>query len=87
MKFIGPTKLHRKSGGVAHLASGAGFAPAAISGVISGALEKLVALGALTAHSEPTAGPPSTLWSAIDEDEHEENGQSISEDEEPAENE
>jgi hypothetical protein len=54
---------------------------------IDAALEKLVALGALTTHSEPTAGRPSTLWSAIDEDEHEENGESLAEDEEPAEDE
>jgi hypothetical protein len=54
---------------------------------IDAALEKLVALGALTSHSEPTGGRPSTLWSAIEEDEHEENEESVAEDEEPAEDE
>ena len=54
---------------------------------IDAALENLVALGALTAHSEPTGGRPSTLWSAIDEDENEENEESVAEDEEPAEEE
>ena len=54
---------------------------------IDAALEKLVALGALTVHSEPTGGRPATLWSAIAEDEDEENEESVAEDEEPAEEE
>ena len=54
---------------------------------IDAALENLLALGALTVHSEPTGGRPSTLWSAIEEDEHEENKESVGEDEEPAEDE
>ena len=48
---------------------------------IDAALEKLVTLGALTSHSEPTGGRPSTLWSAIEEDEDEENEESVAEDE------
>jgi hypothetical protein len=46
------------------------------------ALEKLVALGALTA---PTGGRPSTHWSAIQEDEHKKNDESAAEVKEPAE--
>jgi hypothetical protein len=42
---------------------------------------------ALTVHSEPTGGRPSTLWSASEEDEHEENKESVEEDQEPAEEE
>jgi hypothetical protein len=41
------------------------------------ALENLVVFGALTVHSEPTGGRPSTLWSASEEDEHEENEESV----------
>jgi hypothetical protein len=52
---------------------------------IEDALEKLVALGALSTRTEPTGGRPSTHWSAILEDEHEENDDSTAEDEEPAE--
>jgi hypothetical protein len=52
---------------------------------IDAALEPLVALGALTLHSEPTGGRPSTHWSAIEKDEHEENEESVTEDEAPAE--
>jgi hypothetical protein len=54
---------------------------------IDAALEKLVALGALSVHNEPTGGRPSTLWSAIKEGEHDENGESVVEEEEPAEDE
>jgi hypothetical protein len=50
---------------------------------IDAALEKLVVLGALTTHSEPTRGRPSTLWSAIEEGEHEKNEEPIAEDNEP----
>jgi hypothetical protein len=48
---------------------------------IDAALETLAALGALAAHSEPTGGRPSTLWSAIQEDQHEQHEQSVAEDE------
>ena len=34
---------------------------------IDAALEKLIALGALSTQSEPTGGRPSTLWSATPE--------------------
>jgi hypothetical protein len=51
------------------------------------ALENLIALGALTVHSEPTGGRPATLWSAIAELEDQENEESVAEDEEPAEDE
>jgi hypothetical protein len=40
---------------------------------IDTALETLVALNALTVQSEPTGGRPSTLWSAIKNDEHQQN--------------
>jgi hypothetical protein len=46
---------------------------------IDAALDTLTALGALTAHSEPTAGRPSTRWSAIEQDKHEENEESVAE--------
>jgi hypothetical protein len=39
---------------------------------IDAALEKLVALGALSPKSEPTGGRPSTLWSAMEEEEYQE---------------
>ena len=51
---------------------------------IDAALEKLVTLGALTSHSEPTGGRPSTCWSAFAEDEHEENDSSQEQEEQPA---
>jgi len=51
---------------------------------IDAALETLVALGALSVHSEPTGGRPSTCWSAIAEDEHEENDSSQEQEEQPA---
>ena len=54
---------------------------------IDAALENLVALGALTVHSQPTGGRPSTLWSASEEDEDEDNKESVGEDQEPAEEE
>jgi hypothetical protein len=41
--------------------------------------------GALTLHSERTGGRPSTHWSAIEKDEHEENEESVAEDQAPAE--
>ena len=46
---------------------------------IDAALEQLVALGALYAQSEATGGRPSTLWSAIEENEPEENEESTAE--------
>ena len=46
---------------------------------IDAALEQLVALGALYAQRQATAGRPSTLWSAIEENEPEENEQSTAE--------
>jgi hypothetical protein len=52
---------------------------------IDAALEQLVALGALYAQSEATGGRPSTLWSAIEENEPEENEESTAEEEHPAE--
>jgi hypothetical protein len=52
---------------------------------IDAGLEILVALGALTTQSEPTGGRPSTLWSAVEDDEQEANEESLSEDEESAE--
>ena len=52
---------------------------------IDAALEQLVALGALYAQSEATGGRPCTLWSAIGENEPEENEQSGAEEEDPAE--
>jgi hypothetical protein len=55
------------------------------AGRIDAALEKLVALGALSNHSEPTGGRPSTLWSAIEQDEDEQNEESEAADEEPVE--
>ena len=39
---------------------------------IDAALEQLLALDAVNCHSEPTAGRPSTLWSAISQHEEEE---------------
>jgi hypothetical protein len=47
------------------------------------ALEKLVALGALSIRTEPTAGRPSTLWSLIAEDQQEDKQASPAENEEP----
>ena len=52
---------------------------------IDAALETLVALGALDMLNEPTGGRPTTRWAAIPVDEHEENAESLAEDEEPAE--
>jgi hypothetical protein len=52
---------------------------------IDAALEQLVALGALYAQSEATGGRPSTLWSAIEENEPEENEESTAEEKNPAE--
>ena len=46
---------------------------------IDAALEQLVALGALYAQSEATGGRPSTLWTAIEENEPEENEESTAE--------
>ncbi len=54
---------------------------------IDDALEKLLALGTLTGHTEPTGGRPSTLWSAIADPGHEENTASPAENQEPAANE
>jgi hypothetical protein len=45
------------------------------------ALDKLVALGALSARAEPTGGRPSTLWSAIPTQEQEDNEAFAEEDE------
>jgi hypothetical protein len=53
---------------------------------IDAALETLLALGALTKYSEPTGGRPSTLWSAIEENQHEQTEESVAEDEAPVEN-
>jgi hypothetical protein len=50
---------------------------------IDTALEQLVDLGALYAQSEPTGGRPSTLWSAIEKDEPQENEQSTEEEDPP----
>ena len=55
------------------------------TGRIDAALETLVALGALDMLNEPTGGRPSTRWAAIAADEHEEDAESLTEDEEPAE--
>jgi hypothetical protein len=52
---------------------------------IDAALEALVALGALDTQSERTGGRPSTRWSAIATDQHEENADSLAENEEPVE--
>jgi hypothetical protein len=52
---------------------------------IDAALETLIALGALDIQSERTGGRPSTRWAAIAADQHEENADSLAEDEEPAE--
>ena len=52
---------------------------------IDAALETLVALGALDMLNEPTGGRPSTRWAAIAADEYEEDAESLTEDEEPAE--
>ena len=49
------------------------------------ALEKLVTLEALTLHSQPTGGRPSTHWSAIQEIEREQNEEPLTEEEEPVE--
>jgi hypothetical protein len=45
----------------------------------------LVTLGALTNYSEATGGRPSSLWSAMEENEPEQNEQSLAGDESPAE--
>jgi hypothetical protein len=52
---------------------------------LDAALEKLVALGALSPLSEPTGGRPSTLWSAMQENEHQESDESEAEEENPRE--
>ena len=44
---------------------------------IDAALETLVTLGALTNYSETTGGRPSSLWSAMEENEPEQNEQSV----------
>jgi hypothetical protein len=49
------------------------------SGRIDAALQQLTSLGAISFHSEPTGGRPSTLWSAFDQE------NSGEQDEEPAE--
>jgi hypothetical protein len=49
------------------------------------ALEALVALGALDTQSEPTGGRPCTRWAAIAADQHQENEDSLAEDEEAVE--
>jgi len=51
---------------------------------IDAALETLEALGALTPHHKPTAGRPSTRWSAIKEDERGENEEAVADGEAPA---
>jgi hypothetical protein len=52
---------------------------------IDAALETLVALGAVNPQSEPTGGRPSTRWSPIKDDQHEENKEPIAGNEAPAE--
>jgi len=52
---------------------------------IDAALETLIALGALGIQSEPTGGRPSTRWVAIAADQHQENADSLAEDEESVE--
>jgi hypothetical protein len=52
---------------------------------LDAALEKLVALGALSPLSEPTGGRPSTLWSAMQENEHQESDEWEAEEENPRE--
>jgi hypothetical protein len=54
---------------------------------IDAALEQLVALGALSAQSEPTGGRPSTLWSALKEGKYQESDESVAEEENPQEEE
>src|ERR1700722_13422302 len=54
---------------------------------IDAALETLVVLGALDIRSEPTGGRPTTRWAAIPSDQHQNNAESLAEDEEPAEDE
>jgi hypothetical protein len=54
------------------------------TGRIDAALETLVALGALDNQSQPTGGRPSTRWAAIAADKHEEDADSLGENEEPA---
>jgi hypothetical protein len=46
---------------------------------IDAALEKLIALGALSTQSEPTGGLPSTLWSAMEEEEYQQSDESVAE--------
>jgi hypothetical protein len=53
--------------------------------VIDASLETLVTLRALTNYSEVTGGRPSSLWSAMEENEPEQNEQSVVGDESPAE--
>jgi hypothetical protein len=52
---------------------------------IDAALETLVTLGAINHRSEPTGGRPSAHWSALVESEHEQNEESVVENEEPEE--
>jgi hypothetical protein len=52
---------------------------------IDAALETLIALGALDMQSERTGGRPSTRWAATATDKHEENADSLADDEDPAE--
>jgi hypothetical protein len=54
---------------------------------IDAVLEKLLILGALSTHSEPTAGRPSSLWSVMPRDQPEDQEASAAENEEPEENE
>jgi hypothetical protein len=49
------------------------------------ALQKLVALGALSAHIEPTRGRPATHWLPVASDQYEENEEAVAQKEEPAE--
>ena len=55
------------------------------TGRIDAALETLVTLGALDIRNEPTGGRPTTRWAAITSDQHQNNAESLAEDEEPAE--
>ena len=54
---------------------------------IDAALETLVVLGALDIRSEPTGGRPTTRWTAIPPDQHQNNTEWLAEEEEPAEDE
>jgi hypothetical protein len=53
---------------------------------IDAALEKLLTLGAISTRTEPTGGRPSSLWSVMPRDQHEDQGASAAENEEVAEN-